>query len=563
MANTKISQLTLNTNPNGGEELVYAYNNTNGKMTLNTMKGYVENNLSWYVTDADLTTWLAWKQDTLVSWTNIKTINGSSILWSWNLVISWWWWSWEDNDYDAVVDASGNWDYTSISDAITAGIKRMYVRNWNYTMSSQTLSTWDFKLVWESKQWVNINIIYPTRSWTIFTMTSNTTDESHSFYISNATFNITYTWNYGYFTLFDIPDKWFLTLNDCNINVVEATNWCNFYLCDNSWQMDVNWCYIEINSLTWNPQWFWYIWMNEQSICRNSTIIVDAANSIATSWLEFWWNARWTYIWCIFKIWVIHNRPWDIVKLWASVWIDCKYSTSISSNIRIYWHNYSCTFPVIGSQANYDTALATAVNNNAITIWKPNTAYSVWQYVQSWYDSTIARCKTAHTSWTEYDSSKFDNVYWDVYIAGKLTNCNVNIAWTVVFSWIAQYSTAFTLPAIVQTSWLNIFYVAPQSNWLSNNIVILWYRWLSNNAIQEWIWYFGGFKILLAWECSDFSNNRIIAHKWSIYSSWNANMIANNIWTYDNNQTAPTATQVTWWGSTIDNNIFYWITDWD
>jgi hypothetical protein len=44
MANTKISQLTLNTNPNGGEELVYAYNNTNGKMTLNTMKAFATAN---------------------------------------------------------------------------------------------------------------------------------------------------------------------------------------------------------------------------------------------------------------------------------------------------------------------------------------------------------------------------------------------------------------------------------------------------------------------------------------------------------------------------------------
>jgi hypothetical protein len=40
MANTKISQLTANTNPTGNEELVYAYNNTNGKMTLNTMKTF-------------------------------------------------------------------------------------------------------------------------------------------------------------------------------------------------------------------------------------------------------------------------------------------------------------------------------------------------------------------------------------------------------------------------------------------------------------------------------------------------------------------------------------------
>ena len=75
MANTKISQLTATTNPTWWEELVYAYNNANGKMTLDTMKTFAS----------------AGSQPTLVSGTNIKTINGDSILWSWNLVVSGWW----------------------------------------------------------------------------------------------------------------------------------------------------------------------------------------------------------------------------------------------------------------------------------------------------------------------------------------------------------------------------------------------------------------------------------------------------------------------------------------
>ena len=38
-----------------------------------------------FVTAANKTTW-NWKQDALVSWTNIKTVNGTSILWSWDIV---------------------------------------------------------------------------------------------------------------------------------------------------------------------------------------------------------------------------------------------------------------------------------------------------------------------------------------------------------------------------------------------------------------------------------------------------------------------------------------------
>lgn len=77
MANTKISALTANTNPNWWEELVYAYNNANGKMTLNTMKTFAN----------------TWQQAELVSGVNIKTINGDSILWSWNIVV-WWGGGW-------------------------------------------------------------------------------------------------------------------------------------------------------------------------------------------------------------------------------------------------------------------------------------------------------------------------------------------------------------------------------------------------------------------------------------------------------------------------------------
>jgi hypothetical protein len=41
MANTKISALTALTNPTWSEEFVYAYNNANWKVTLNTMKSFI------------------------------------------------------------------------------------------------------------------------------------------------------------------------------------------------------------------------------------------------------------------------------------------------------------------------------------------------------------------------------------------------------------------------------------------------------------------------------------------------------------------------------------------
>lgn len=146
MANTKISQLTANTNPNGSEELVYAYNNTNGKMTLNTMKTFASSG----------------SQPTLVSWTNIKTINNQSILWPWNIDIQWWGGGWADASYDAIVDASWDWDYTLVSAAIAAGKFNIFVKNWSYTETAwwdaYTKGSSFLRIIWESKNWVQITM---------------------------------------------------------------------------------------------------------------------------------------------------------------------------------------------------------------------------------------------------------------------------------------------------------------------------------------------------------------------------------------------------------------------
>jgi hypothetical protein len=50
-----------------------------------------------FVTQTDKDSW-DWKQDELVSWTNIKTVNWNSILGDGNLTISWlpaWWANWQ------------------------------------------------------------------------------------------------------------------------------------------------------------------------------------------------------------------------------------------------------------------------------------------------------------------------------------------------------------------------------------------------------------------------------------------------------------------------------------
>lgn len=90
MANTKISALTANTNPNWSEEFVYAYNNANGKITLNTMKAFV-----W--------------------WAGITTLNSDANIWEleeWTYVTT----------YDLYYKS---WEYVTVWHATWATRKQM------------------------------------------------------------------------------------------------------------------------------------------------------------------------------------------------------------------------------------------------------------------------------------------------------------------------------------------------------------------------------------------------------------------------------------------------------
>jgi len=121
MANTKISALTANTNPNWNEEFVYAYNNANGKITLNTMKTYANTG----------------QQAALVSGVNIKTINNTSILWSGNIDVSWW-----GGGSRQPTELSGDANIWELSEWVYETTYDLYYKTWEkvqvYTVAGST-----------------------------------------------------------------------------------------------------------------------------------------------------------------------------------------------------------------------------------------------------------------------------------------------------------------------------------------------------------------------------------------------------------------------------------------
>lgn len=150
-----------------------------------------------YVTDANLTTiwnqswtnswdnatntqysWLATsKQDTLVSWTNIKTINSTSLLWSWDIVISWASPLTTKGDLftystvDARLPLGTNWQVLTVDTSTATWLKYSTIAWWWDLLSTNNLSDLTNDATARVNLWLEIwvdvaPIASPTFTWT-------------------------------------------------------------------------------------------------------------------------------------------------------------------------------------------------------------------------------------------------------------------------------------------------------------------------------------------------------------------------------------------------------------
>lgn len=139
---------------------------------------YTKTQLDWgqldsrYYTETQVDTLLWGKQDTLVSWTNIKTINWNSILWAWDLVFWWWWasslevtqtwhwfvttdWLYFDDADSTYKKAQSNaeatlwaWHVVEVVDANTLKI----AKDWVHTIAN-ALAVWEYVLSPDTAWW--------------------------------------------------------------------------------------------------------------------------------------------------------------------------------------------------------------------------------------------------------------------------------------------------------------------------------------------------------------------------------------------------------------------------
>jgi hypothetical protein len=509
-----------------------------------------------FLTDTGELSNISWAiQKQIGSWVKTDVVEISSI---------WIWWGWWVMTYDAVVAADGSWDYTTIMDALNAWQSKLYIKNWTYTMTEYTFNNW-FEFIGESQDWVVINIDFANRSNSIFKTNLSTAHNAWLFKMENLTMNITYTWNYWYFTLFGAlldDEKRRIIVERCSINVY-AIHWCNFYI-DSWWtrtQSLVKWCYIYVWCQTSWADWTsrWFLWIGDRWMCITTSVVVDAAWSIATSWATFDANARGTYIWCNFRMWEAHQTVWDVINVWPSHGIKCSFRSSSKGNRRIYWLCEDCSFGANWSWISYDTALNSAVHNKTIQTWQPNKAYTVWTYVNFVNWTYLAKCKTAHTSWDTFDSSKRDAVYWDVFINWTLHHCSIEAWWVVVLSWFSNYADAIYTPSQSNTFDCNAIRFSKSSSsmtWYAW-VVVLWLKTVTNNRITL-DWYSGEMDIMLIWEWTIFTSNRMVGNTWFVYANWTWWMIANNVWIYIEDSSIPSFSKNSTESNIVVNNTTAW-----
>ena len=512
MANTKISALTANTNPSGSEEMVYALNNANGKISLNTMKTFVENNLTWYATTSDLTTWLAWKQDTLVSWTNIRTINGASVVWSWDIIVTWgtwytawtwiditWWaisntwvtsvnwqtwavtvswgWSWW---YDCVVAADWTWDYTTIWAAVNAWKKNIFVKNWSYTESAQrdVKTAWNNTLhvTWESYLWVNVTV---SQTITITGGSDRFIDMAvpswfteFDFYLKNLNFTLDFGWNVSYFFR-TWSNEWKFLVEDCWF-VYSWWTWNNYLFFGN------NIFDITTDSNSYN-----------NTKCNMFNRCVFECSTDATNWFVYVMSS-WKIVAenCVFKT----SWTWTMSIVWASSWgwyirhcnIDA-YWLYFNSNISILNSRIKITswwsFYYHSSSTPNDFRCELIENSDFIIDWNLWTA---WVVIIWWV------CNNCTITISASNLTNFI-IWWDLYENRRCcTNTRVNYTWTVDLycnTFWAYFNTSTLTISKNECSCSWIFMINGWAVTISANYsAITWNIWNWATVTDSWTW---------------------------------------------------------------------------
>ena len=372
-------------------------------------------NISWFVSDDN-------KQDTLVSWTNIKTINSNSILWVWDIVIEWW-----------------GWDTVNI-EILTA---------------NKTLVEWDDVIQILDLDWVDRTLFLPASptAWTRFTIKNNVTniyeigtltiETSTSVYIDKLMANAvkSYIWDWATWETLDWVWWWEKYWVSGSVSLWQWADWSYDWVAvwlGTIWTM--NWVALW-NGSQWNDFWVW-IWY--WSYWYNNGIAIWWGSKWYNSWIAIWYNTESSlnlnsYSWAIG--WKFKNtKDYNIA---FSKWTDDWDTTS--KRIEFDFSETDIVAQVISQSTSSPTVTTDKLYNVAWDLYW-NWLW-IWWVALPWY--TITNTTTDRTfDANSYTMDELADVLWTL-----VNDINDWLTWPqwlasdVLITENAQTGTTYTLVA--------------------------------------------------------------------------------------------------------------------
>ena len=447
---------------------------------------------------------------------------------------------WLEKEYDAIVDAAWNWDYTTIWAAVDAGKRKIFVKDWTYNETQGhfvTLwTTWKLVIIWESQTWVvvNVSLTEVQTQWSeyrnypafLFVDAQNTTDAEVEIKKMTVNASINTTVTIASFLKIRTDDGWTTNPNILNFYIEDCkfyaenvwTSYAAFNIVTRNWQPalwtnDIYNCIITVIATNWGLRYGWAeeVVREENCIYKNCNFIARTSENTLTigfnvlNAFDCSFNANSDM--CTWKLSVdIENADNCDIYFWQCVnKFDMLFINIRNSTINL-WHYGDYTRDRIPT-------------NTIIPYWQGSTAYALWDMVI--YNWRLYKCNTAHTSNadTSWDSEEYDkrdgaevrirDIYWCHIWGGhtlfefgwKVSNNEISFLgtwgdvffdeWTmfnsnelILWGWNAYMNsrTIFKWNNLSNYSW-DVYYNNSKNNIITNNI-----SWATNIFKAVWTW---------------------------------------------------------------------------
>jgi len=398
-----------------------SWDNTGDETTATIKTKLWITTLSWDNTWDNATnsqySWLATsKQDTLVSWTNIKTINSTSLLWSGNIVIAWTsplTTKWDLFTYSTTGDRLPvwtDWQVLTADSSTATWLKYSTIPWWWDMLSTNNLSDLtDFEIARDNLWVLSDEVFTDKKDWSWFVDNNNIVV---TYSKTNRTITLTHaSWFIDYYWLWvkkQLTSPWTSAEhinNPWTSYYLYSTDWTNF-----TWSA-TNWIFsdVQLAFVRWSP------WSSEYYAIREVHWLMSWETheefhtqvwTYRVSWLEV---TAWTYLLNptdanARNTW---NRPW--INAWVIKDEDLKTTIPALIEEQLYTTIYfdaSQNAVTITIWADIYQQIGNVLKYNPPWLWLVSLAN--WNFVNIW----LFHIPTASDS----DSQKYRNIFvcWQV-----------------------------------------------------------------------------------------------------------------------------------------------------